>query len=106
MKKQVRRISVHQSSKVIAAMYAAMTTVIVFLPIAIHQLVWGHIGRVIFFIVILPLLYWLILYISHAIGFWFYNLAARSLGGIEFDLVDLDRSEHIIHPDEIDRTST
>ncbi len=91
MKKQITHLSVHQTSKVIAAMYAAILTVLVVLPIVIHLIFLGDYLPAILGLIFSPLIYWLILYIGHVIGCWFYNIVAKRFGGIEFEMVNVDK---------------
>lgn len=106
MRKQVKQISVRQTSKVIATMYTAITTILVFLPLIVHQLLLAHFSEAILLLFIAPFAYWLVLYVSHVIGFWFYNLVAKRVGGVEFDLVDLEQDVTPLSPiptDHLDR---
>lgn len=86
MRKQVIHISVCQTSKVIASMYTAMLFVFTLLPMATYHLYLGDIVGALATLIVGPFLYWVILYIGHLIGCWFYNLVAQRIGGIEVDL--------------------
>lgn len=87
MRKQVTRISVHQTSKVIASVYV-LFVIIFAIPVGIYSLVKGDIFVGLSTILLTPILYWLLFYISHVIGCLFYNFIAKQMGGIEFDFRD------------------
>jgi hypothetical protein len=121
MKKQIVHISIHQTSKVIAAMHAVMITVIFVLPTFLGHLFNGQVIMAFVILIFLPLLLWLLMYMGYVIACWFYNLVVPWTGGIEFNLVDLDAQPHIervapdspvpppsepssgVNPDRIDR---
>jgi hypothetical protein len=122
MRKQIVHISIHQTSKVIAAMHAVMIAVIFVLPTFLGHLFNGQVIMAFAILIFIPLLLWLLMYIGYVIACWFYNLVVPWTGGIEFNLVDLDvqpRMEHIVadssppsppsepssgvNPDKIDR---
>lgn len=121
MKKQIVHISIHQTSKVIAAMHAVMVTVIFVLPTFLGHLFNGQVIMAFAILIFIPLLLWLLMYIGYVIACWFYNLVVPWTGGIEFNLVDLDAqpySERVapdspvpppsepsvgLNPDKIDR---
>lgn len=88
MRKQIAHISVHQTSKVIAAMYAAMVTIMMIIPLVLYTMSRGDFLSGLILLFIMPFFYWLIFYIAHVIGCWFYNIVAKRMGGIEFDLVN------------------
>lgn len=87
MKKQISRISVHQTAKVFAFIYFLISLVIL-VPIGIGAIVTKHEGGFMFFL--LPFIYLLIGYLSWLLLGFFYNLVAKHFGGIEFDLTDTE----------------
>lgn len=89
MRKQIVRISIHQTSKVIAAMHAAMFTVLFILPLALGQMFHHHVGTGLAIFVFVPLLSWLFMYIGYVVACWFYNLVVPWTGGIEIDVAEL-----------------
>lgn len=89
MKKQIVHISIHQTSKVIAAMHAAMITVLFILPSVLGYLYHGHVILSLFMLILLPLLIWVLMYIGYVIACWFYNLVIPWTGGIEVEVKDL-----------------
>lgn len=91
MKKQITRISPHQSSKVMAVLYVIFT-----LPLAAVGVIAllagysdGHHGFNPWFMVGAPLIYGLVGYVFCVVGCWIYNAVARRIGGIEFTVTDL-----------------
>lgn len=87
MRKQVTHVSVNQSSKVLASLYAFILFLIV-IPYAIFLAYHHQWASALLALIFTPLFYWIVLYLAHAIWFFFYNLIAKRLGGIEFDLND------------------
>ncbi len=85
MRKQVVRISIHQTSKVIAAMHAAMITVLFILPAALGQIFHEDVGGGLAILILGPLFSWLLMYIGYVVACWFYNLVVPWTGGIEID---------------------
>lgn len=88
MRKQVTHVSIHQSSKVIAAMYGFIVF-LVSIPVALYTAFHGDWGSALMLLIFTPLFYLIVFYIGHVIGFFIYNFIAKHLGGIEFDLKDL-----------------
>lgn len=89
MKKQIIHISVHQTSKVIAAMHAAMITVLFILPSVLGYWYHGHVILGIVMLILLPLFMWILMYIGYVIACWFYNLVTPWTGGIEVEVADM-----------------
>jgi len=89
MKKQIIHLSVHQTSKVIAAMHAAMIAVLFILPTALGYWFQGHVVWGVLILIFLPLFIWLMMYIGYVIACWFYNLVIPWTGGIELDVIDM-----------------
>lgn len=86
MRKQIVHLSVHQTSKVIGILYFLM--IFVFIVPASVILYLQSSDPTYFLLFFYPFLFAILTYISTAITAWFYNLVARSFGGIEFDLED------------------
>ena len=83
MKRQIERVSLHQSSLVIALVY--------FVLLAIYALFFTAIGLAagdyrFLLLLVYPFLGGGLTYLLHLIIFWIYNLIAESFGGIEFTL--------------------
>lgn len=98
MKKQIVHVSVHQTSKVIAATHTMILTVLFILPMVLgywfdHQIMLG-----IFMLILAPLLIWLFIYLGYVVACWFYNLVIPWMGGIEVEIVDV--SAALLHPTE------
>lgn len=89
MRKQIVHLSVHQTSKVLAAMYAAVFTVFFVIPWAVSHLFQGEMLAGLIVLVLMPLIYWVVLYIGYVVGCWVYNLIAARVGGIELELQDI-----------------
>ncbi|MFQ5729218.1 MAG: hypothetical protein ACE5GN_02520 [Waddliaceae bacterium] len=88
MKKQILHISIHQTSKVFAIIYFVFAAIIC-VPLGFFTLFYGEItaALVMFF---LPFFYLLLGYIAIAVVSWFYNLVAKSFGGVEFTLANVE----------------
>ena len=92
MKKQIIRISILQSSKIVTALYALIG--LIYTLIGILMLAFGGeepVMKVIAIIYILAPLWMAILgFIFFAIFAAIYNLLAKRLGGIEFEVTDVE----------------
>lgn len=86
MKQQIKHLSVHQTSKVMATIYAFLFIIFITIPTVIYNFYIGEIAMGIIAFLLSPVLYWVFIYIIQAIGCWIYNLIAEHIGGIEFDL--------------------
>ena len=84
--KEIKKIRIHQSAKVIATMTLLMSLVFV-----VPAVLW-----ILFFtdtkirldslaLLLIPLFYFLFQYIFNVVLFFFYNLASRLVGGIEVE---------------------
>lgn len=117
MKKQVVHLSIHQTSKVIAAMHAAMMTALVVIPSVIGYLLNGQVGSALLVLFVLPLFFWLLLYVGYVIACWFYNLVVPWTGGIELEVKEVGPALHehsasesagvqehptVVHPDRVE----
>lgn len=90
MRKQIVHISVHQTSKVIAAMHAAMISVLFVLPTVVGHFFHGKIVSALLILIFVPFFIWLVMYIGYVIACWFYNLVIPWTGGIEVDVKDIE----------------
>lgn len=86
MRKQIVRLSLHQTSKVIAILYFLMTLVFT-IPATIVLYLQSHDPQFFLFF-IYPFFFAIGSYISTIIMGWFYNLVSKSFGGVEFELED------------------
>ncbi|HEX5830900.1 MAG TPA: DUF3566 domain-containing protein [Gemmatimonadaceae bacterium] len=86
MRRQIIRLSVRQTSKVLAVLYGAMGLVLV--PLFLLASLAGPEGERIGvgFALVLPILYAALGYVFTAIGCAIYNVVARHVGGIEVEL--------------------
>lgn len=87
-KTRVAAISVHQTAKVIAVLTAVLFAILQ-IPMGIFHIFLGdtYFGIA---MMLIPILYFILFYIFHAIGFWFYNLVTEWVGGIEVVLENVD----------------
>ena len=86
MRRQVVRLSVHQTSKVLAVLYFVMGVVLMpFLLLASRAAPDGR-GMGLGFALVMPVVYALFGYVFVAITCAAYNLVARYTGGIEVDV--------------------
>ncbi len=86
MKKQITHISIHQTSKIIAAAHAILTVLFFVLPAALGFLFQGHIISALSMLVLSPFIIWLLFYVGYVVVFWLYNLLIPYTGGIELTL--------------------
>jgi hypothetical protein len=92
LKIQIRRFSVHQNAKVFAVMMAIASLVFV-IPFFLFARAVGPKPAAFpsgVFILVLPLMYLVVGYVSVAIGCWVYNLLAKLTGGIEFESANVE----------------
>jgi len=86
MRKQLIHFSIHQSSKVLAILYFLLVLIFT-VPVSI--IMYFQMQDPTFFLFLFyPFLFAILTYISTAIMLWFYNIVARSFGGIEFEFED------------------
>ena len=92
MKKQITRFSVLQTAKVAAAMYFAISLLLI-VVFAIPMMVYsGQVKFPIFMLLLMPLVYLLFGFVLTVIAAWIYNLVASVLGGIEYTTTDIDKA--------------
>ena len=88
MHKQIVKLAVHQSSKVVAILHF-LVGFIYLIPLVL--LLYFSTGDASFFgYLILPFVFLVLGYIGYVIIFWLYNLVAGSFGGIEIELSDVE----------------
>jgi hypothetical protein len=95
MKYQISNISVLQTSKVLAILYAAFGLVMVpfgclFLALGTDDPTYPIIGVT---YLLGPLLYGVFGFIFSVIGTWLYNIVARWTGGIEFEVAQIPHTQ-------------
>lgn len=90
MKTQLTRISIHQTSKVVAILYTIITFIIalVMAMVAIYQ---ENYGTAVAIIIIAPIFYGIVGYLISAFIYLIYNWIAKRFGGIEFTLTQLEK---------------
>lgn len=92
MKKQISRFSIHQTSKLFAFVYFALTAIFC-IPLGIYNLFVQHpFHNTAFTFFVVPFFYMLITYLATAFSLWIYNILAKAVGGIEFTVKDVDHS--------------
>ena len=91
MRHQVTRVSVLQTSKIIAILYALFGLLLV--PVGCMVLALGAEDSTYtllgVFYLLGPVLYGVLGFVFTAIGIWIYNLVAGRIGGIEFELKEV-----------------
>lgn len=100
MKKQIVHISVHQSSKVIASILTLLVLLMA-IPMAIYSFLEGDMREALLFLIFTPIFYGIIFYISHALGFLIYNFIVKHLGGVEFDVKEMEGAPQPAKEEEI-----
>ena len=90
MKKQIIRISVLQSSKIATALYILMG--FIYTLVGIPMIVFGgHKVRILGFVYLfMPIILAVFGFVCFVIFAGIYNLLAKGLGGVEFELKDVD----------------
>lgn len=86
MVKQITKLSIHQSSKIIAIINFLIGFIFV-VPLSLI-LAYKNSSASFFGYLILPFINLFMTYIVCAIIFWLYNIVASSFGGIEFHIED------------------
>lgn len=86
MKVQVQRFSPHQNGKV-SAVLMAVTSVVFVLPFMVfaNLIAPKSSGFPTFMLLVFPIMYLVLGYLSVALGCWVYNLLVKFTGGIEFE---------------------
>jgi len=84
MKKQITRISLLQTAKVIALLYFVVSLVFTILAFLFSMVVPSATPFGSVFMLFAPLLYALFGFIFAIVGAWIYNQVARFVGGVEF----------------------
>jgi len=93
MKKQITKISIHQTSKVLAVTYmlfGAVFAVIMFLALLVGG---GAAGWALLVGILCLILFPVLGYLFVALFAYFYNKAAGRVGGIEFVLEDFEEGQ-------------
>jgi len=82
MKKQIVKVSVAQSAKVLAVLYMVMSIPIVAVMAVIGLLGGGMAGMIA--ILVTPLIYGAVTFLCVGFIAWLYNMIAKHFGGLEF----------------------
>lgn len=89
MKIQITNISVHQTSKIIAMLYAAFMLLLV--PVGLILLVVGGDQRFLgVFFLVAPLIYGVMAYLMFGLTLLIYNFLAARFGGIEYSTTQVE----------------
>ena len=90
MKKQLIRISILQSSKIMTALYVLMG--LIYTPIGIGMMIFGNptIKKIGFFYTLGPIFMGIFGFVFFVIFAAIYNLLAKLLGGFEVETKDID----------------
>ena len=87
MKKQIKHISVFQTSRVLAIIYGVIA--IVFMPVLLIPALGDNgNGSMVVFSLVAPIVYAILGFMFTALFCWIYNIIAKYTGGIEFSLGD------------------
>lgn len=89
MTKQITRISILQTSKVLAVLYVALG--LLYVPVGLGFMIFGEGGMKIvgIFYVLMPIIMGVFGFLLVAIGALIYNLVAKVAGGVEFSVADV-----------------
>lgn len=71
-------------------MTALIFLIFVAIPSSIYHFYLGEMALGFISLILSPIIFWIVVYIIKAVGCWFYNLIAKRMGGVEFNLVDLE----------------
>ena len=90
MKKQISKISIFQTSKIMTLMYVIFS--LLYIPFGIGMLIFGGDAMKIMGIIYIamPIIMGVFGFIFIVIGAWFYNLLASWVGGVEFEVTDIE----------------
>jgi hypothetical protein len=99
MKKQVIRVSILQSSKIITILYFLLG--FLYLLIGVPMIIFGNDQLRIMGIIYcaMPILMAVIGFVCFVICAAVYNLLAQWLGGMEFEVIDIPEGQNIAGPD-------
>jgi len=89
MRKQIERISIHQTSKVIA-LIAFVFSALYAIPASIFMYYMSGGDTSFFAFLLFPVFMFIISYIMYVILFFVYNIIASSFGGIEVTFKDVE----------------
>lgn len=87
MKKQISHISLHQTSLTMAVWYFIIALLFA-IPMGLYGLYRHEEAAWAWFLI--PFFYLVLTYLLSAILFWLYNIVAKYVGGIEFNLNDVE----------------
>ena len=89
MKKQISRISVAQTSKVAALLYVIFSLLYTLIGILMVAFGGSPMKVVGFIYIFMPVLAGTLGYLFAALGCWLYNVVAKKVGGVEFEVTDV-----------------
>ena len=87
MKKQIVRVSVAQSAKVLAVLYMVMSIPIVVILGVIGMIGAGGMG--LFLVILAPIVYGVLAFLGTGLAAWLYNVVANMVGGLEYTTKDM-----------------
>jgi len=93
MKKQITRISIHQTSKVLAMLYVTIGVIFVPVGVVIILINPNNLSVGLLYIM-LPFIYGILGYPFAAFMCWAYNFIAKNFGGVEFMVSDVSGNGH------------
>lgn len=89
MKKQITKFSIHQTSKVLAILYFVLIAIFA-IPAGILTLMDANTETPALVFFLAPFIYLAIIYIMTSFSLWLYNVLAKTIGGIEFTVHDVE----------------
>ena len=95
MKKQISRISIAQTSKVIAILYVIFS--LLYSLIGIPMIIFGgsDVKMMGYMYLFMPIIMGIFGFIFVALGCWVYNLVAGKFGGVEFEVKDIENESFV-----------
>jgi hypothetical protein len=99
MKKQIIRVSILQSSKIVTILYFLLG--FIYLLIGVPMIIFGNDQLRIMGLIYcaMPLLMAIIGFICFVICAALYNLLAQWLGGMEFEVIDIPEGQNTVDPE-------
>ena len=89
MIRQITRISIGQTSKVVALFYFVVALIVVVVYTVAMRGGGENVFVSPFILFLFPVIYGLILFVLSAAMFWIYNQIAAKVGGVEFEFRDI-----------------
>ena len=91
MRKQITHVSVLQTAKLAAAMWFAMSVLMIVVVALPTMTLTGQMQVPGLMLLVLPLFYVFFGFVFTVIGAWVYNMLAGVIGGVEYTTTDVDK---------------